>query len=116
MQALLVVEDNPDIRQFLTVILPTFGVCVHLAGSCTEGLRVLREHPDIRAAMLDVDLPDEDGPATLKALRQLVPDLRAVYVTGDPDTLPAGHGAEAVLAKPFGIGDLRKLVHRLVKS
>jgi DNA-binding response OmpR family regulator len=110
MPTFLVVEDDLNARQFLSQVLPAFGVHVHMACDCDEAERSLRENPKISAVVMDRHLPGKDGVETLRVLRGIVPGLPAIFVTGDTDAMPEVEGLVGILAKPFGVMQLRKLV------
>jgi CheY-like chemotaxis protein len=102
----LVVEDHADVRQLLGVALPRFGLPVWLASGGREAVRLYREHrPKIRVVLLDVRMPEMDGPQTLIALRELDPAVRVVFMSGNTGPYPTEDllalGAACVLEKPF---------------
>jgi CheY-like chemotaxis protein len=104
--SVLVVEDRADVREMLGLALPRLGLPVWLASSGREAVCLYQEHaPAIGVVLLDVRMPDLDGPATLAALRQLDPAVRAVFMTGHSGPHEAEEllalGAARVLEKPF---------------
>ena len=105
---ILVIEDEPPIRRFLRISLEGQAYRVLEAATAAEGLRLFgQEAPD--AIILDLGLPDRDGLALIKDLRQLSP-LPIIIVSargqerGKIDALDAG--ADDYLTKPFGVGEL----------
>jgi CheY-like chemotaxis protein len=109
------VDDDPSIRALFTVCLPPQGFAVWRAASGEEALDLYREHSSaIDVVLLDVRMPDLDGPHTLVRLRQYDPEVRCCFMSGDmgdytEDDLLA-LGARDVVAKPFS---LTGLVRRL---
>jgi CheY-like chemotaxis protein len=102
----LVVEDHPDVRQLLGLALPRFGLPVWLAEGGREAIRLYREHRrEIGVVLLDVQMPDLDGPETLAALRGLDPAVRVVFMSGNLGPYAAEDllalGAARILEKPF---------------
>lgn len=107
LQRILYVEDEPDIRAVAKLVLELDGGFeVAVCASGREALdRAKNFAPDL--IVLDVMMPDMDGPATLAELRGL-PGLRAVpavFMTAraqpaDIDQL-LRLGAKGVIAKPF---------------
>ena len=82
----LVVDDSALIRQVVQLGLSGRGWRVTPAGSGAEGLELAeREPPDV--ILLDVVMPDLDGPATLSALRaaERTRDVPVVFLTGHGD-------------------------------
>jgi CheY-like chemotaxis protein len=83
----LIVEDNPDGRETLRLLLEMAGHKVEVAGDGLEGLEVaLRDHPD--AAVIDIGLPRLDGYALAQRLRAAFgPDIFLITHTsyGQPE-------------------------------
>lgn len=104
--AILLVDDEPDVRRLLELVLTCHGFTVLTAASGQEAVDLLRgrEHA-IAVALLDVQMPGMDGPQTLQALRQIDTDLPAVFMTGNMGRYDEAQlltlGASAVLSKPF---------------
>ena len=103
---LLLVDDEPDIRAIAKMALERIGGhTVTAAGSAAEALEAARAAtPD--AVLLDVMMPDVDGPATLERLRPVLgQDVPVIFLTAkaqsaDVERLKA-LGAVGVIAKPF---------------
>lgn len=103
----LIVDDEDDIREVAQLSLEmTAGWEVLAASSGGEGVRLARaERPD--AILLDVMMPEMDGPATFERL-QADPETRSIPVVlltakvqaGDQRRL-AELGVDGVLSKPF---------------
>jgi CheY-like chemotaxis protein len=82
-ELILVVDDEPYIRDTTKVALEVNGYRVLTAGDGSEGLALYREHgAEIRAVLLDMVMPVLDGPATMDALRQLDPQVRIIATSG----------------------------------
>jgi CheY-like chemotaxis protein len=105
--SVLYVDDEPDIREIAALALGLDGTIeVRTAGSGVEALAVARERaPDLM--LLDVMMPDLDGPATLVRFRAeaALAAIPVVFVTAK--TLPSelarfrALGAADVISKPF---------------
>jgi CheY-like chemotaxis protein len=112
----LVVDDDPDIRRIAALALGRIGgFAVALAASADEALaRAAAEPPDL--VLLDVTMPGTDGPAALRALRELptmgrVPVVFFTATSNDADVARlCAMGAVGVIAKPFDIADLPRRV------
>lgn len=101
---LLLVDDDEDVRAVARLSLERVGGwTVVPAGSGAEAVATAAEGA-FDAVLLDVMMPDVDGPATLALLRPLLgPDVPVVFLTaksGEAGGLRA-LGAAGVLAKPF---------------
>ena len=104
---ILIVDDEDDIREVAQVSLELVGQYeVLTASSGRDGLRFARqERPD--AILLDVMMPDMDGPATLAELRAdpVTRDIPVVFLTARTQSAERGRlvllGAAGILTKPF---------------
>jgi two-component system KDP operon response regulator KdpE len=106
----LVVDDDPRIREFIRVNLEIDGYSVREAGSADEGLEALEaEPPDL--ILLDVMMPQVDGWEMLKRVRERhgVDSIQVIMFSGqvdaDADQAAAG-GAQAFVGKPFNPQEL----------
>ena len=106
-QRILIIDDEIDIRKIAQASLKiTKGWDVLTAESGPQGLRLAEtEQPDV--ILLDMMMPEMDGPTTLKRLREnpttvSIPVilLTAKVRTADP-SIAAGLGVNSVLLKPF---------------
>jgi two-component system, OmpR family, KDP operon response regulator KdpE len=104
----VVVEDDPQIRRFLRTVLPGEGFEVFEAETGERGLvEAATRKPDV--VILDLGLPDLDGAAVIRRLREWsqVPILVLSARTREQDKIAAlDAGADDYLVKPFGVGEL----------
>lgn len=112
---ILIVEDDPEIREALADFLGVKGYAVHQAGSVEEAVACLaRETVDL--VLLDVMLPGEDGLELCRRLRAAgaARGPRIIMVTAliEPTDKVIGLelGADDYVSKPF---DLRELLARI---
>jgi CheY-like chemotaxis protein len=116
----LVVDDDDLVRVMLRLALEREGFQVWVAANGGEAIDLYRRHrASIHVVLLDVQMPNLDGPSTLDSIRQLNPDVCACFVSGDtggyePEDL-IRRGAMAVFHKPFRLIDLGDVVRRLLK-
>jgi two-component system alkaline phosphatase synthesis response regulator PhoP len=104
---ILIVDDEDDIREVAQVSLELVGQYeVLTASSGRDGVRSARdEQPD--AILLDVMMPDMDGPATLAELLAdpLTRDIPVVFLTAKTQSSERSRlsqlGAAGILTKPF---------------
>ena len=100
---LLLVDDEPDIRAIAKMALERVGGWeVTAAGSAAEALQAAADAtPDV--VLLDVMMPDTDGPAALVLLRSLLGDaVPVIFLTAKGESRPLlDLGAVGVIAKPF---------------
>src|SRR6187549_1106674 len=102
-QRMLIVEDDPDTQQMLTMILRSEGYDVLTAGNGPLGLELLRKMgPDL--VILDWMLPGMDGLEVLGRAREIssVPIIMLTAKTASIDRVAGlATGADDYLAKPF---------------
>jgi len=115
---ILVVEDAEDLLEALSHNLKFEGYEVLTAKTGTEGLKLaLKQKPD--CVMLDIMLPEKDGFAVLKELRQRHRDIPVLVMTArnfEADVLKGFDlGADDYVTKPFGIKEIMARVKRLVQ-
>ena len=115
---ILVVDDESLVRNFLQLFLRQEGFRVWLAEDGREAVRLYHQRrQDIRLVLLDVRMPDMDGPQTLAALRRLEPGLDCCFMTGNAGDYTHAdlvqHGAARVFAKPFNLVEVRSFLWKL---
>lgn len=114
----LVVDDNPLMQQVISRFLVSQGYSVAVARNGEEALDLARAATP-RLLLLDMRLPDQDGPELLAALRR-EPALRAcpaIAVSGlgeDDRERTVAAGFDAFLAKPLDLDELLAAVQRYV--
>jgi len=129
MAHILVVDDDPEIRDFCAVALRDAGHHVVLADNGQSALDIHRIKPQ-DVVLLDMFMPIKDGLETLTALRQARPAPKIIAVSagwrvtgrrvateGAPrDVLDEARalGADVVLRKPFDPDDLVRAVESLL--
>src|SRR3954454_16438969 len=112
MAKILVVDDDPSIRQLLTDVLQLDGHEVHV---CVDGHDGVRAFPGLRPdfVVLDVMMPGLDGYGVLRSIREqeggAVPVL---MLTAAADCASRGraNGANYYLAKPFTADEVLYLI------
>ncbi|MGB0867489.1 MAG: response regulator [Granulosicoccaceae bacterium] len=115
MQTVLILEDEPDIRELIAITLTSSKVNCELCSHVSDALSVLKKtKPDF--VLTDLKLPDGTGIELLKESRALYPDVAVAVVTAFADTDSAIDalrlGAVDYLKKPIDTGELRSLVKR----
>jgi CheY-like chemotaxis protein len=116
-RAVLVVDDEPDVRDVLRLVLERHGARVATAGSVAEALaRAEEDPPDL--VVSDIGMPEADGFALVEELRARVDRRRpaavvalTAYASPDDAARALAAGFQAHLAKPI---DPRVVVDTLV--
>lgn len=117
----LVADDEPDVRTVLRLMLRRSGVGVLEAVHGREAVERVRDHDAIDAVLLDVMMPEMTGPEALSRIRDLVPTMPAVFVSGYERDRVAEHLGErpvhtGFLPKPFGREELVAAVTAALRS
>jgi len=115
-QAVLVVEDDRDMRAFVTEALVQAGLTVVAAADAESALALAAERDDIELVVSDVILPGGmNGLALVRELRRRRPGIRAVvtsgYVHGEVQMMRAAPDTD-ILRKPFRVEELIDRVAR----
>jgi two-component system alkaline phosphatase synthesis response regulator PhoP len=109
MEKALIIEDDRDISELISIHLADMGLDVHHAYDGKEGLmRALNEK--FRFILLDIRLPELDGFEICKRLRMERVDTPILMITSKSEeidkVLGLEMGADDYIAKPFGIREL----------
>jgi CheY-like chemotaxis protein len=118
MPRVLVVDDDPNLRQLVTIRLQKAGHRVVGADSAAEALAVVQERGAPDVVVLDVTMPGMSGLELLPVLRAIdgCEALPAIFLSGrvEPHDVEAGRALDAVyLTKPFSANALCNAVERL---
>ena len=113
---IVLVEDEPAIREALARYLRTLGHDVPTAANGVEALKLL-DQGRVDAVITDIRMPEMDGLEFVRALRKRQGDLPVIAISGGgmiPNELlleSAGLlGAVATLQKPFKLEQLRQAI------
>ena len=104
----LIIDDEMQIRRLLRVCLEANGYRTSEAASGQEGISQTAQHPP-DVVILDLGLPDMDGVAVLKRLREWtqVPVIVLSVRDREDDKIAAlDNGADDYVTKPFSTGEL----------
>jgi len=110
---ILVVDDDPDLREFLRLMLTSMGFEVISAANGKEALGVLEGHdPDL--ILLDMRMPVMSGWEFCRAVdgRDACPPIVVLTAAPDPAARAAEAHADGWLGKPFEYEDLEATVRR----
>jgi two-component system cell cycle sensor histidine kinase/response regulator CckA len=118
-RGILVVDDCDNVRTMLEMALKGQGFNVWLASSGLEAVEVYRQNShQIALVLLDVHMPQLDGPQTFAALRKHDSSVRCCFMSGTTETYTQDQlrsmGGEGYLAKPFDIAVMIRLLRGLI--
>jgi CheY-like chemotaxis protein len=118
--SVLVVDDDEDIRDILSVLLETEGYHVDTAKDGVEALAQLKSGPPPALVLLDMMMPRMDGESLVREMKR-DPDVADV-----PVVIMSGHSAArekaesldaaACLVKPVEVDELLRVVRRFTST
>jgi DNA-binding response OmpR family regulator len=113
----VIIEDDPNIAQLLRMYLEKDGFAVEGAQDGVSGLALFRSaQPDI--VLLDLMLPEMDGWAVCRAIRQ-ESEVPVIMVTAKGETIDKVQGldigADDYIAKPFDMKEVMARIHAVLR-
>jgi len=115
-KAILIVDDEKNIRLTLSQALETLGAEIDAAANGEEALTKLKEK-EFGLILLDIRMPGMDGMEVLHRVREIRPDIRVIMITAYGTVESAVEamklGAVDFLQKPFDPDEIRELVSRV---
>jgi DNA-binding NtrC family response regulator len=116
-QAILVVDDDPDVLMFIVATLRRSGYTVFGAQSGREAMSVLTQQKHLIGIVLtDVVMPSLNGPELAERLVAVNPDLTVLYMSGYKEEHLARFGPRlnncSVLSKPFTPNELLGAIYK----
>jgi PAS domain S-box-containing protein len=120
-ELVLVVDDEPGIREITQSTLIKYGYQALTAGDGVEALDLFRRHErQVEVVVMDMLMPRMDGVSTIRQLRKLKPDLQFIAVSGalQNEKMKEEIAAMGVafLSKPFSAEKLLETLRRLPRS
>jgi CheY-like chemotaxis protein len=117
----LVVDDERIVRSFVALSLGAAGFAVWQAESGAEALALYQAHgEEINVVLMDVCMPEMDGAQTFEALRELNPEVRCCFMSGEPGNVSItrllARGAVGFLPKPFSVAAVTQLIREAVQG
>jgi len=116
---ILLVDDEESIRIATAAILEEEGYVVDTAATAKEAIEKSNAN-FYNAAVIDYRLPDMEGTELLTSLKETIPKMVKIMVTGYPSLQNAvtsvNKGADAFLMKPVSIEDLLRTIHELLQK
>ncbi len=118
-ETILVVEDDPSVRNVVRDCLRIYGYTALETGDPEEGIRICQDHQGtIHLLMTDVVLPKMSGRALATRLSALRPDMRILFMSGYTDDALGQHGVlnrdVAFLQKPFHLTVMARKVREVL--
>ncbi len=118
-QRILVVDDELQVREMLSLYLAKHGYEIVGAGNSAETLQAIGEG-EFDVVVLDIGLADEDGLKLLESIKASYPKLRVIMLTGMgfvEDLLQEAHqkGADGYVSKVLPLDELLLAIQRILK-
>jgi two-component system cell cycle response regulator CpdR len=120
--SILVIDDEPALREILSQVLTGAGHRVVGAGNGKEASKALTTSA-FDVVLTDVIMPEKDGMQVISELRKKFPEVRIIAMSGGGHVsrdqylkIAKGLGAHAVLEKPFANQKLLDTIEALIPS
>jgi CheY-like chemotaxis protein len=130
MHSILVIDDEPDVRDSIARALGRAGYSVRTAGNASDALAKL-EHSPADVVITDIIMPKIDGVQAIESIRKLFPSVRIIAISGGGNfgisayqptaitttaylTSAENAGAHLVLTKPFESAELIQAIEKVL--
>ncbi|WP_310571837.1 PAS domain S-box protein [Gemmatimonas sp.] len=115
-ELVLVVDDEPAVRQITQQTLEAFGYRVVVAADGAEAVAIYaRRSAEIAVVLTDMMMPVMDGPATIRVLRKMNSSVRIIAASGlDANAHGVGLGISHFLPKPYAADRLLTTLRQIL--
>jgi len=122
MALILIIDDEPQIRSMLKLMLERDGYEVAEAPDGIEGIRVFRQNP-AELIITDLIMPNKDGIGLIIDLKKEFPNVKIIAMSGGGLNKPDGYlkgakklGAACTLTKPIDRDEMLRAIKDVLKS
>ena len=122
MALILIIDDEPQIRSMLKLMLERDGYEVVEAPDGIEGIRIYRQSP-ADLIITDLIMPNKDGIGMIIDLKKEFPDVKIIAMSGGGLNKPEGYlkgakklGAACTLTKPIDRNEMLGAIKDVLKS
>jgi DNA-binding NtrC family response regulator len=113
----LIADDEPLVRELLTVALQARGFKVAVASNGHQAIEACQGRDGIDVALIDQHMPGIKGLDTIAVMRRQAPWMRFCLMSGDVcGCLAQDLGATQFIAKPLALDHLASVLQRLAVS
>jgi nitrogen-specific signal transduction histidine kinase/CheY-like chemotaxis protein len=117
-ETVLVIEDDPVVRELVVEILQETGYRALQAGDGPAGLKIIQSDQRIDLLVTDVGLPGMNGRQVADAARLQRPDLKVLFITGYAENAALASGfldpGMTMITKPFAVDLLIERVREMI--
>ena len=122
MARILVIDDDPQVRDMLRQFLEWAGYEVRVAPEGSAGLKLHRAQP-VDLIITDIVMPGKEGLETILEFRGQFPTVRIIAISGGGKLGPHDYlntarviGAQRTFAKPFDLRELLAAVREILPN
>jgi len=116
---ILIVDDDESIREVLSSILTDEGYIVDAVDTGEKAIKATHEK-FYNLALIDIRLPDMEGTKLLTKLKDTIPKMRKIIITGYPTLQNAieavNFGADAYITKPINMEKALRIIHEQLQK
>ncbi len=115
-ETILLVEDDDSIRDLVAAYLRDNGYRVIPAKDGADGVRLAEAEPEIALLLSDMMMPKMGGRELAQKLREKIPYLKVVLMSGHPGELEPGSDGTHFVQKPFSLVSLAGAIREALNS
>ena len=122
MARILIIDDEPQIRSMLTLMLAREGYEIVEASDGVAGIKIYRQNP-ADLIITDLIMPNKDGIGMIIDLKKEFPDVKIIAMSGGGLNKPDGYlkgakklGAACTLTKPIDREEMLAAVREILKE
>jgi len=117
-EKILLVEDEPQVREVTTLILRDLGYQVFAASNIDDAIGHAKREKAFDLLVSDIVMPRASGPVVAAQLRELLPGIKVLFITGYSKEMLSGYDASLgpTLPKPFTAEQIGKKVREVLEK
>ena len=119
----LVIDDDVDVREMICKMLAGGDFDVLAAANGKEGMKIIKNDPEINIVITDLIMPEKEGIETIQEIKRDFPHIRILAISGGGRgsaqnylALAKGMGANLTLNKPFVKHELLRAVNEILEG
>ena len=118
---ILVIDDEEMLRDVLKEVLEMVGFSALFASSGKEGIQLFEENREhVQLILLDILMPEMSGLETHKAIKEIDPDMKFIFMSGFPDkdalSLQELAGDYVFVKKPFSVKEIISEIKQVLEQ